>query len=335
MSNSNMADIAKAAGVSIATVGRVIHNNGYVSEEARRRVEEAVSQFGYVPNSLARALRTNKSGVIGSLVVYNMNNLYQKINVSVIAAAEARGYELLTIEGRQGRRDEERIIRRFIGMRVDAIVITSNLDVPKYLFEQLHSLSIPVVAIERTYDERYVDNVAVLDLEGAREAVGKMVARGHRRIALIAKELCDSVEIGRYGGYRAALEAGGIEIDESLIRLIPGYFREHGREAMRSLMALSDPPTAVFVTADMVAAGAMQHLYERGIRIPDGMSIAGYDNVLAASLSPAIDSVDFAAKDIGGTVMDLIARRQADNDAPSATRRVGTVYVDRGTVRRI
>ena len=79
-----MEDIAKAAGVSIATVGRVIHNNGYVSREARARVETAVRELGYVPNALARALKKNRSGVIGSLVVYNFNNLYQKINDSVI-----------------------------------------------------------------------------------------------------------------------------------------------------------------------------------------------------------------------------------------------------------
>ncbi len=330
-----MADIAKAAGVSIATVGRVIHKNGYVSGDARERVEKAVRELGYVPNALARALKKNRSGVIGSLVVYNLNNLYQKINNSVIEAAEKHGYELVTIEGRWGHGDEARIVKRFIGMRVDALVITSNRSVTPEIFRALREADIPVVCVERTHDVERVDNLVVRDVEGAREAVEHMIARGHRRIALIARELVDDVERRRCGGYRAALEAAGIAVDEALIRLVPQYRVEEGYEAMRALLALERPPTAAFITADSMAAGAMQCLYERGLRVPDDLSVAGYDNVLAASLSPPIDSVDLAASDIGETVMELIERRLNDMGAPGINRFISTVYVDRGTVKEI
>jgi LacI family transcriptional regulator len=332
---SNMADIAKAAGVSIATVGRVIHKNGYVSGDARERVEKAVRELGYVPNVLARALKKNRSGVIGSLVVYNLNNLYQKINNAVIEAAEKHGYELVTIEARAGRGDEARIVNRFIGMRVDALVITSNRFIPPALFGALREAGIPVVCVERNYAFEWVDNLTVLDLEGAREAVSRMIARGHSRVALIARELLDSVERGRHDGYRAAFAAAGLAVDERYVRLVKQYDRACGYEEMRALMALPDPPTAVFVTADTMAAGAMQYLYEKEMRIPDDVSIAGYDNVLAASLAPPIDSVDLAVDDIGETVMALIEQRLGGMDAPGETRFISTIYVDRGTVRQI
>jgi LacI family transcriptional regulator len=332
---ANMTDVAKAAGVSIATVGRVIHKNGYVSQGARERVEKAVRELGYVPNALARALKKKSSGVIGSLVAYSLNNLFQKINNSVIEAAEEHGYELVTIEARPGRGEEARIVNRFIGMRVDAIVITSNRFVPPEVFRALREEGIPVVCVERNYDFEFVDNLTVSDFEGGRSAVARMAARGHRRIALIAKELVDIVEVGRHEGYRAALRDAGIEIDGRLIRLVKQYERQYGYEEMRALMALKDPPTAVFVTADTMAAGAMQYLYEAGLRIPDDVSIAGYDNVISALLSPPIDSVDLATADIGETVVELIERRLNRPDAPGERRMISTVYVDRGTVKEI
>lgn len=333
MSNVNMADIADAAGVSIATVGRVIHNNGYVSEQARKKVEKAVVHLGYVPNSLARALKRQKSGVIGSMVVYNQNNLYQQINDSIIAATNRYGYELLTIEGRPGRHDEERIIQRFIGMQVDALVITSNNHVLPSHFERLRSLNVPVVTVERTYDNGYADNLTVEDRAGSREAVARMAAKGHRRIGLIAANLFDSVEKDRYAGYLAALEEIGITPDQDLIRLVPDYRAEYAYDAMKELMTLSSPPTAVFITADTMAAGAMQYLYEMHIRVPDDISLVGYDNALSALLSPPIDSVGLAVEGIGETILELIDRRLKNSKASPETRSIGTVYVDRGTVK--
>lgn len=330
-----MSDVARAAGVSIATVGRVIHRNGYVSRDARARVEKAVRELGYVPNVLARALKKNRSGVIGSLVVYNLNNLYQKINNSVIEAAEKHGYELVTIEGRWGHGDEAQIVNRFIGMRVDALVITSNRGVTPDIFRALREAEIPVVCVERTYDAECVDNLVVEDFEGAREAVRRMIARGHRRVALIARDLIDDVERRRHAGYCAALAAAGLAQDEALIKMVPQYRAECGHAAMGELLALQRPPTAAFITADTMAAGAMQRLYEAGLRIPDDMSVAGYDNVLAASLSPPIDSVDLTAENIGETVMELIKRRLNNLDAPGENRLISTRYVDRGTVKHI
>lgn len=333
MPSVNMVDIAEAAGVSLATVGRVIHNNGYVSEQARQRVEKAVTELGYVPNTLARALKRQKSGVIGSMVVYNQNNLYQRINESIIAAANRHGYELLTLEGRLYQHDEEQIIQRFIGMRVDALVITSNSNVLPSYFERLHVLNIPVVAVERTYDNGYADNLVVEDRKGSQDAVTRMVAKGHRRIGFIAAQLFERVEKERYEGYVTALEEAGIKLDRDLIRLVPDYRREYAYGAMKKLMSLSAPPTAVFITADTMAAGAMQYLYEQRLRVPDDISLAGYDNVLSAFLSPPIDSVDLAIKNIGESVLSLVDRRLKNPNASPESRIVETIYVDRGTIK--
>lgn len=325
-----MSDVAKAAKVSITTVGRVIHNNGFVSDDVRARVEKAIQELEYIPNRMARALKQQKSGIIGSLVVYNQNNLYQRINSSVIKAVENNGYKLITMEGRHNSNDEGDLIDQFIGMQVDGLVITSNGSITSEMFDRLHSQKIPVVAIERTYDYPYIDGLVVKDFEGAYSAVKSCINHGHRRIALISSRLEQSVEKERYRGYTSALADNGIELDTKLIYLASGYSLEEGCTAMKKLLAVS--PTAVFCTADTFAAGAMQVLYQCGKKIPDDISIIGYDNVLSAQLAPPINSVDLAIKDIGETVLSMLKRRMADINAPSVSKELGTVYVDRGTV---
>lgn len=330
MEQSKMSDVAKAARVSVTTVGRVLHNSGYISEEVRERVQKAVAELSYVPNKMARALKQQKSGIIGSLVVYNQNNLYQKINSSVIEAVEGHGYKLVTMEGRLHRRDEEELIDQFIGMQVDALVITSNSHMTGAMFDKLRRLKIPVVAIERTYDHPYVDNLVVRDFEGAYAAAENCIRHGHTRVALIASALTDTVERERYRGYAEALRDNGIEPEKRLCALMQDYSILNGYLAMKQLYAAA--PTAVFCTADTLAAGAMQFLYQQKVRIPEDISIIGYDNVIAQTLSPPIDSIDLAIQDIGELVFQLLEQRMREIDAPAVTKVLDTIYVDRGTV---
>lgn len=332
MAHVTMTDIARLASVSIATVGRVIHNNGYVSDDIRARVEIIIAEQGYVPNHMARALKRRRSGIIGSLVTYNENALYHKINKSILDAAEDSSYELLTLEGRRGRGDEERLIHQLIGMQVDGLVITSNDEVPPGLFDTLRRFRIPVVAVERGYRHDYVDQVLVRDFQGVAGAVRLMGERGHRHIALIAAKVAADVEHQRHQGYLSAMGASGLPIDPAMLRLCASYEHEQGYKAMEALLAAPNRPTAFLATADTLAAGAMQCLHRAGLRVPEDISAAGYDNVLAAYLSPPIDSVDLAVDEIGPAVMALLKKRQGSPQRPAETIWVDTRYVDRGTV---
>lgn len=335
MANVKMSDLAKEATVSIATVGRVIHSNGYVSPDARAKVEAAVKKLGYVPNAMARALKQQKSGIIGSLVVYNQNNLYQKINNSVMVAAEQHGYKLITIEGRLNHHDEEEIINQFIGMQVDGLVITSNMSITNEMFDRLHGLSIPVVAIERTYHHPFVDNIEVKDFEGTYSATQKLIENGHTDIGLIAVALVDQVEKQRFDGYQKALADHGISANPQAQKSMPDYSIESGCNAMKELLQARPMPTAILCTADTLAAGAMQALYAAGKKVPDDISIIGYDNVIAKHLAPPIDSIDLALDSIGEYLFSLLERRMADKNCTPKTQYLDTVYVHRGTIKSI
>jgi len=331
--SATMTDIAKAAGASVTTVGRVIHNNGYVAPETRARIEKAIAELGYVPNQSARILKSHRSGIIGNLVLQSPNNLYYRINDSIQSAARAKGFELLTMEAQPQRHNEGELIRNFIGLHVEGLVITSNASVAGEQFDQLRRSKIPVVAVERGYLEQGIDNLLVLDKEACRDAVLRIIAKGHERIAFIGMSPVWDVERQRLDGYLSALKESGLPESQELLCLLPGYDTERARQAAEKLWSLSSPPTAVFCTADTLAAGVLQAAYAKKLRVPDDLSLVGYDDVLSQMLSPPIDSVGLLLDGIGEQVMELLLRRMENWEAPAVQRSIGTVYHDRGTVR--
>lgn len=332
-----MKDVAKKAGVSVTTVGRVIHGNGYVSAENKDLVENAIKGIGYVPNKMARGLKSQRSGIIGSLLTHNQNFLYEKINESIIESAENAGYELITMEARANETDSERLIESFIGMQIEGLVITSNMRISKSAFKRLEDEKIPVVMVERTYKKPYVDNLVVKDFEGSYNAVKRMIDKGHKEIALIAKDSRHDVEKARYRGYIEALSDAGIDIDKSKIKLVDEYEIEQGYKAMKELIEDKkiSKITAIFCTADTFVSGAMQVLYEKNLRIPDDISVAGYDNVLSAKLAPQIDSVDLDITKIGENVIKLLKERIENFERPAESIDIDTVYIDRNSVKDI
>lgn len=330
-----MSDIAKASGASVSTVGRVLHGNGYVSEKARERIEKAVRELGYIPNQSARTLKSRRSGIIGSLVLQNPNGLYYHINDSIMAATEKGGYRLVTMEAAMGAGAEGRLIESFIGLGVDGLVVTSNTMVSPESFGLLRKTGIPAVAVERGYLEQGVDSLIIEDFAGVYSAVCSIAEKGHRRVGLIAADFPHEVERQRLAGYQKAAADSGMDADPDLIQLTEGYSPQFGRAAAERLFSSSQPPTAVFCTADTLAAGVLQTLYERRLRVPEDISLVGYDDVLSASLSPAIDSVGLVLDDIGGKVLSLLKSRMEAPELPARKETIATKYTDRGTVKDI
>lgn len=330
-----MSDIAKAAGASVSTVGRVLHGNGYVSQDARERIEKAIKELGYIPNQNAKTLKCRRSGIIGSLVLQNPNGLYYRINDSILAAAEKGGYKLVTMEVPMAGQAEERLVQSFVGLGVDGLVITSDALVPAACFELLQKAEIPVVAVERGYLEQGVDSLITEDFQGVYDAVQRIIRKGHKRIGFVAPGFPHEVERRRIEGYKQAMEQSGLKVEPALTQIVEKYGAEHGRAAAELLMELKDPPTAIFCTADTLAAGVLQALYEKRLRVPEDVSLVGYDDVLSSSLSPAIDSVGLVLDDIGEKVVSLLKSRMKNAGLPARKETIYTRYVERGTVRKI
>ena len=327
-----MSDIARAAGVSLATVGRVLHKSGYVSEESREKIECLIQELGYVPNKMAQGLKNRQSRLIGHLMVFNPNMLYAKISLAVNKLALEHGFQVLTMTAHPNLHEEEAQINEMIGHRVDGVIITSNTFIPAGLIHRLVNLKIPVVMVERTLHLPQVDCIRVDDLSGALAAVRHIIGHGHSRIGFIGMQSAHEVEHLRHQGYCNALQEAGLALNDEYIRLMPAYTVQAGYEAMASLMNLPTPPGAIFATSDLFICGALQYLYQIGKKVPADVSLVGYDDTLSTMLAPPITSVGLSLEEIGESAVKLLLERMEDFKAPAKNITIHTVLIDRQSV---
>lgn len=327
--NPKMADVARLAGVSLATVGRAIHKNGYVSEENRKRVEEAVRKLGYVPNTLAQGL---KGGVqmVGHILQFSPNMLFAQISRAVDEACTRQGYSVLSFTKYGLPGEDERIVTEFIGRRMQGAIITSIGQFAPALVKKLQRAGIPVVWIERAPEN--CDRVLLDDRNGTYSAVSSMAAAGHKEIAYIGLDGGQQVEALRLQGYREALRAHGLPRRPELEKFTPDYHPPSGCRAMAELWEKGPRPTAVFGAADTLVSGAMQYLYQAGVKVPTDISLMGYDNTVSAILAPPVNSVGIHAREMGEKAVELLLRRRAGPESGPSTLWVGTELIDRGTV---
>lgn len=312
MKPSTLLEVAQRAGVSTATVARVLKAKGYVSDVARSRVEAAIKETGYRPNAVARGLRQQRSFTVGHMLTAITANPFF-VNVAHWAEEEAlaEGYKTFLFN-HNGSAERERLgVERFIERRVDAVLFTNAVDARNV--QLLTEAAIPVVQLERaaTID---APSIRVDNVTGALEAIAHLAALGHRRIAFIGGDPdrinrgdrnFASVEDERLAGYREGLRRARQPVDESLIRLgiyyniADGGSGIEGYRHMKALLALPDRPTAIFATCDILAAGALQAIYEEGLRVPHDLSIIGFDDTLAVNLAPQLTTVAQPMEELG------------------------------------
>jgi LacI family transcriptional regulator len=327
-----MDDVAQRAGVGLATVGRVLHNKGYVSPATRRAVEDAIRDLKYVPNLVARSLKRRESRLWGHLTVFSPNQLFAGISAGVEAAAAAAGYRLSTVTTLRDTTPLADQLRDLVEQQVEGLIVTSHVGVGAELLEPAVRAGIPVVMIERTLRLPGVDRVVVRDFRGAFDAVGSLLAAGHRRIGFVGLRPVPDVETRRWEGYCRALKVVGLGVQAELAAFADNYEADQGYAAFGRLLD-GGGPTAVFFTSDVLAAGALQWAYEHGLRVPSDVSMVGYDNTLAAFLAPALNSMGLPLAEIGQHAARLLLSRRADPGLRPRTLGVSPVMVDRGTVK--
>lgn len=275
-------DVAKHANVAISTASRVINNSGYVSEETRQRVEEAIRELGYVPNSIARSLKWKQTFSIGLIVADIGNPFYAELAQAVERAARERGYSVL-LTNTDAKASQERVcVDVLTAKQVDGIVWYSPID-EELVQEVMENTRTTVVVI--TGKEGHIGHhtIRIDDQLGAFEAVNHLISLGHTRIGYIAEPDDPKFPQERMKGYRRALAEAGIPVDERLI--VRGTYQEgSGLEAIKILLSLDERPTAVFCANDLMAIEAMQYAREVGLRIPEDLAIVGFDNTKPAGL---------------------------------------------------
>jgi LacI family transcriptional regulator len=282
--------------------------NGYVGAEARKRIAAAIAKLGYIPSSAAASLTTKKTGLLG-LVVSQLNNPFTTEVASALnETAREHGFGLVLADT-AGDADQAvasvELLRRH---GVDGLVVTPPESPELNEVLSVAAKSIPIVGIGLRTDPLVTDLVTVDTYTGNNEAMAYLIGLGHRRIGYIGSP---NMASGRYQSYRDSLAANGIGFDPDLVSL--GLLdRATGATAMRQLLELPNPPTAAMCANDTVAMGAMQAAHRLGLRIPDQVSVIGFDDVdLAAHGIPPLTTVAQHMSELGATAMTLLLGRLA------------------------
>ncbi|MFE5646574.1 LacI family DNA-binding transcriptional regulator [Rhodococcus sp. NPDC056516] len=271
-------DVARLAGVSQPTVSRALRGDPRVATETRMRVESAVAALGYVPSEAGRSLVTRTTKRVGIVVSDLTNPFYPHLIGPLHDTLEKHGYRMMVFTERS---DSQISIEQLVDGSVDGLVLlTSN--VGSELPTELNRRRIPFVFLNRESGQGLGDAAVVDNQLGGRIAAARLTALGHRRIAGIFGPLETSTGRDREMGFRLELADAGIGLVPDLTRHGPFEFKT-GYQAMTELLALPEPPTAVFCGNDVVAIGAVNAALSKGVRIPDEVSLIGFDDIPMAA----------------------------------------------------
>ena len=313
-------DVARAAGVSINTVSRALNGKPDVNSETKRQVLEAAERLNYMPNRLARGLRSNKTGVIGVIVADIANPFFSAVVKGMGEAAKDLGYSIILQDTGENCENEEEAIHIMQSEHVDGVLITP-VQTDKKSILMLEESGIPFVLVARHFSDVDTDFVVADDVQGGYLATTHLIEKGHERIAFINGPSYNSSAIERFQGYNKALNEHNIKVNERLITN-GALTMEDGYAHARALLAKSAPnPTALFTFSDFVALGAMKAVREAGLRIPDDMAIVGYDDIaFAFCLEVPLTTVRIPKREIGEEVVSILGKKMSGEKCHSRLR---------------
>lgn len=306
-------DVALHAQVSVTTVSHVVNGTRFVSEEAKARVQAAIAALNYVPSAVARSLKSSRTHTVGMMIPNNSNPYFAEIIRGIEDACFMAGFNVILCNSDDDPHKQAAYVRVLSEKQIDGLIVLSSGGDPE-LLDTLRSATMPQVVVDREIDDLAADLVEVDHEGGARLAVEHLIGLGHTRVACIAGPLVLSSARQRVQGWRAALEAAGLEHGDALIA--DGAFTaEGGHAAMRALLA--QRPGAVFASNDLMAIGAICAAAEAGLRVPQDLSVIGFDDIaLAAFSNPPLTTIAQPKHQTGELAARLLMQRIAEPGRP-------------------
>ncbi|MFI2261880.1 LacI family DNA-binding transcriptional regulator [Streptomyces tubercidicus] len=324
---TTMADVARRAGVSVATVSHVLNGTRPVRPGTRAAVLGAIDDLGYTHNTLARSLVTSRTRSIGLAVSAISNPYFTEILQGVEAGALAAGYSLLIADPHDDPRHERTVVQLLHERRVDGVIVAPSAE-PSEMVEYLARRSVPTVFLDRLVGDAY-DQVCAENTGPVRQLVEHLADLGHTRIGLVAGLPGLSTTAERVEGYREGLRARGLPFAPAL--LAGGNSEAAGAQAAtRQLLATDKPPTAIVTANNAMTIGALRALRELGREVPRDTALACFDDFSWAELfTPRLTAIAQPSKDIGAAAVRLLLERLAEPDRPPRTLRLPCTFVHR------
>ena len=330
---STIRDVAKLAGVAPITVSRVINNSGYITDETRQRVEEAIRTLGYMPNSLARSLRSHQTRMLALVLTDITNPFWTTVARGVEDAASDAGFSVILCNTDESDLKQERYIRVILEKRVDGVLLVPSGN-PQEPVCTIRSQRAPVVVLDRRVSgELGVDSVRSDSIGGARDLVRLLIRLGHKRIATLTGPRDVSTAIDRVTGYREALKEAGLTWEQVLYGeydLASGYSlvnealqsespQVYGEQDLASGYKLTGPaqqsngrPTAFFAANNFLAIGALRALRAANLQVPEQVALVGFDDLPEALMvDPFLTVAAQPAYEMGHKATELLLERLA------------------------
>lgn len=319
-----ISEIAEKAGVSSATVSRVINGKGHVKESTRKLILDIIRQNEYVPSEIARGLSKSDSNNIGVFVADIENAFFYKAVRGMIEQADLYGYNVFLFDTDEDIDKQHRYLQTVMGLRIKGLIITPVLesnDETRIRLQKMQEKGIPVVLLDRDISGLELDGVFSEDEEGAYQAVCALIKAGHRDIAIITGPEYTRPGRMRTAGYMRAMREFDIPIREEYVRI--GDFRlDSSYECTNALMDLPKPPTAIFSANNLSTVGCIKCLHRRGLIIGEDVSVVGFDNLdYLDAVGMPLTTVNRSFVDMGRQAMELLRQRlqEAGSDAPHAS----------------
>jgi LacI family transcriptional regulator len=323
-------EVAKRAGVSTATVSRVLNNNPRVTPAHRQAVLKAVSELNYRRDRIARNLRVRRSQIIGLIISDIQNPFFTSVVRGVEDIAYKNDYTVLLCNSDEDPLKERLYLDVMISERAAGVIISPASETGNHSQAVLKA-GIPVVALDRRMLDLEVDTVIVDNFDGAYRAVCHLLNLGHRRIGFIGGPPQITTARERKEGYMSALGEQGITPDPSLVKA--GDFKlAGGYRAACEILEIENPPTAIFAANNLTTLGALNSIHEKKLRIPQDIAIVGFgDMPWATSLNPSLTAVAQPTYELGRMAADLLLQRIEDRDREVIEVRLGSRLIIRNS----
>ncbi|MCK6066499.1 MULTISPECIES: LacI family DNA-binding transcriptional regulator [Microbacterium] len=322
-------EVAEAAGVSRSTASRAMSGNGYVARDVRERVRAAAKTLGYVVDATARGLKQGTSRAVGVLVSDLRNVFYAELASGIGREARIHGRTLVLVDLHREAEDELAAAEALVASRVSGVIATP---VSAELSAFLSRVGVPLIEVDRRFDSEATDAVVVDNRAAARESTSRLIDAGHRRIALLIDETEWTTGEERLRGYRDALTAHGIPVDESLV--VPaGWDTAAATETARELLSRADRPTAVFAANNVLTEGVWRAAAALELPVPDQLSIVGFDDAPWMTIvEPGVSTSVQDVGSLGSAAMRALLERIESPAAPVRTIVMPTTFIDRGSI---
>lgn len=298
-------DIAKKAHVSVSTVSRVLNNKPDVKTETKIKINLAIKELAFSPSNVARGLVLKKSNTIGFIVPDIANPSFPELARGIVSRARFLGYSVMFFDTNNDSHVEKEVIKLMQGKHVDGIILSFN-EANRDELEKLKKEQFPVVQIYRKSSESTISTIALDNEYAGIMATNYLINKGHRRIGLMTTGNKTQSGYERLKGYKRALETAGIPFEEFLVQTGDNN-ADSGKSCMETLLNLKNPPTAVFACHDLMAIGSYEAVFDKGLSIPQDISVIGHDNIdISQYVRPKLTTIDTHKSELGQAGVDLL-----------------------------